>query len=331
MQSSDFPPEGYKKWFRRPTIFAAVTWLLSCAAGQIILARLAGPLSNAFSAIGIRSSGRALALALGAVYRLGLMLLPVYFYAKSHEGVTASMRLKKPKLITLLYAPVIGAALVPLTRVITILWSLMLQAAGGTPTYSVRGPNGGLSLIVCLLLDALIAGVCEELMLRGAVLGAWERRGTERGLVVVTLFSALLCGSVIELPANALLYAMFGLITVMSGSLYVGMLAHVSYSALMILLDTRIGSYEIHDFLRVIIGEGRLGVYLATLVWSLGLYAALIYLFRSVCVHGGSWSGFHKEKTPEEMDPAEVLILGVALITVFLLCGENFLSIIKLK
>ena len=82
---------------------------------------------------------------------------------------------------------------------------------------------------------------------------------------------------------------------------------------------------------RVVVGEGRLGVYLATLVWSLGLYAALIYLFRSVCVHGGSWSGFHKEKTPEEMDPAEVLILGVALITVFLLCGENFLSIIKLK
>ena len=64
----------------------------------------------------------------------------------------------------------------------TVLWTALWQALGldvfAGDAY-VR-PNGTAGLTLSAVSAAVIAPVCEELLFRGAVLGAWERRGRRR-------------------------------------------------------------------------------------------------------------------------------------------------------
>ena len=81
MQSSDFDPDLYKKWFRRPTIFVGVAWMLLCAAAKVALPKLALPLSSYFALFGLPHSKYALTLALDALYKIGILLVPAAIYA----------------------------------------------------------------------------------------------------------------------------------------------------------------------------------------------------------------------------------------------------------
>ena len=331
MQSSDFEPDLSKKWFRRPTVFVAVAWMLLCAVGKIAVTKLAVPVDSLFRLFGVSLSREALTMGLDLCYKLGVLALPVVVYAARHEGVTLSMRIRAPSAMTMVYAVIIGGALAPLSRTLTVMWTLVLETAGGHPVYAVRAPDGMMDFAVRLVIDALLAGVCEELMMRGGLIGAWERRGTERALAVTTLLSAALAGSITEMPSNIVLGLTFGLIAVMGNSLWPAITAHVTYSALMIVTDFHYGSYELTSLRATIVENGHLTEYLLSLGGALGLWALLIVVYRSLCRQGGRWTGMKKIDYPEEMDAGEVLILFIAFMTVALLVGENFVSILALN
>ena len=332
MQSTDFEPDLYKKWFRRPTIFVAVAWMLLCAAGKIVLTKLAVPLGAFLAIFGLYWPRAGVTMALDLAYKLGVMVLPVAIYIRKHDGVTQAMRIRAPTPMMALYGVIIGAALAPLSRTVTVLWTILLEAAGGKPVYAVYAPTGVTGLVVTLLIDAVLTGFCEEFMMRGALIGAWERRGAERALVVSTLFSAALAGSITDLPSNFIVHLTFGLIAVMGSSLWPAIMAHVVYSALMIALDYLSGgSVVIASLYQTIVAEGRLNSYLISLGWAAALWLILMVVYRALGRYAGRFDGFKSAKRPEEMDAGEVLVLFIVFLTVSLIVGEDFMAILSFK
>ena len=145
------------------------------------------------------------------------------------------MRVRAPHPVVAGYAAGLAVAAVPLCSCLTGWWTLLIRSAGGSVQDTTAVPLGAAALCIALLLKALLPGVCEELMFRGGIMGAWERRGTEHALVISTLAFAALHGSVQGLPVQLTMGFALGYAVCKSGSLWVGVIIHTVANAGMLL------------------------------------------------------------------------------------------------
>ncbi len=216
---------------RKPSIFAVSCFYAIAAIGHLASLLIIYPISELLSELGILDE--MLLDCINSLVCQGIFVaLPVALYMKTRGGCLDAMRINPlPGLSALLcaLAAVVGVFIMAF---ISILWSILIESLGGTLGSSgMPIPASMGELFTCVILFAVLPGLCEELLFRGAMLGAYQRRGLWRGCLIVSVWFTLLHGSVSGLPIQFLQGLVLGFIVIVTDSLMAGVIYHTVYNA----------------------------------------------------------------------------------------------------
>lgn len=304
----DFPG-----WPRRPTLEAAAALYFLACVGRVAL-NLAGYLvALAFPGL----DGQGVNWGLNLLYQAGFLLLPVARYCQERPGMGTGLRLRRCPPLALFLCALAAVAALFLADSLGTLWLVLLEVLGARLSLAAPAMDNGL---MALLLSALLPAVCEELMFRGMILSAWERRGSRRALVMSGLLFACLHGSVEGFPVHLALGLALGALVLGSGSLYAGMLFHLLYNGLSLVLS---GGGQTGQTLLAQIG-GLQGVW--TLLARTGLYGMVL------CgLTWGVWAVGDSENAPPQprqaMPLSAIVVLAGGLVTTLCVYLIDLLSL----
>lgn len=99
---------------------------------------------------------------------------------------------------------------------------------------SIVAPKSGLGLILYIVEYTFLPAVLEEILFRGIILGRLRRFGNGFAVVFSSAVFALMHHNIVSMPNIFLLGALFGFITIASGSLVPAMVMHFANNAIAI-------------------------------------------------------------------------------------------------
>lgn len=328
--------QQFKSWLRRPTLFIANAWYLLSAAGQTIIAYL---MMGIIQLIGLlipdASVSPALTLSVSTFYEIAFLALPVIWYTFKHEGVDQSIRLNPPRFDMMIYAIAAAVIGVPLSNCVSIWWMLIVEGLGGRLySSSVPIPTDMDSLISTILLVGVIPGICEELMFRGGLMGAWERRGTKKAVLITSVLFALLHGTILGLPVQLLMGLVLGFVLIVSDSLYVSMAYHTVHNSLTIfisylslqLADSMAGAESLTTAEYLMLSGGFMPLITETALLG-SVFGAVLYMMLNAQRRRKAKIIKIDQGDTSKMGWQELLVLLAGLVTVGAAYAEDFLYI----
>ncbi|MCX7658788.1 MAG: CPBP family intramembrane metalloprotease, partial [Oscillospiraceae bacterium] len=102
----------------------------------------------------------------------------------------------------------------------------LLQFAGNIPANPIPVPGNLSELAQGIFVIAASPAICEELMHRGLMLSAYERRGTIKAVAVTSIFFGIFHFDITNLLGATFLGFLIGYYVVRTNSIFAGMLAH---------------------------------------------------------------------------------------------------------
>lgn len=318
----------FTNWPRRPSIMTACTFYLFAAMGVVLMPVLAWLLGRLWPSVGSAVfSGSA-----SVLLQVFVLLTPVLVHRSHHPGVDSALRLNLPKVSAVCIAAAAAGLGLLLSNDLGTLWMILIQQLGGRITQdAISVGSSPWGLTSALLCSALLPAVCEEMLFRGAILGAWERRGTLRALLISSVLFAMLHGSLESFPIQLMLGFVLAYLVINADSLYVGMVYHFVHNAGAILLSTRTtGGLRLGETVYAYIG-GMAGVLMAALrILIVGIIFAVLLIAASSEREN---SGRTFERTgpvdAEPLDWRELIVLCSGFVTVCLLMLSSILQTMK--
>jgi len=319
----------FRFWARRPAILSANRLYLLAAAGIPAISFLT---LLATGLLGVRLDDQASTTLTSFLYYPLLVGLPLFLYAGRREGVSRAMRLNPlPPSIALVSAL---AALAGVMTAISLgsLWMLALEGLGARLVSDpIPVVSGSGALVTLVLTYCMLPGVFEELLFRGFILGAWERRGTRYALVVSTLLFSVLHGSIVGIPTQIVLGFAIGYLVINTDSLYAGMIYHTVHNAALVVLSQM---------------QPQQAVPGQTLYGSVGGAAGVMLLALQTLVYGAVFgailavSGWYRERQGRSFERIEridrtplnwqeLLVLLAALVTVGCMYLMDLLTMLR--
>lgn len=108
------------------------------------------------------------------------------------------------------------------------IYQLVTLVIGNAPEFSGFEVDTVGQWLLLLVTMALLPGICEEVLFRGAIQGILERRGTARGVVITAVLFGLFHLDPWRLIPTMFLGLVLGMLVVRTGSLVPAILAHVA-------------------------------------------------------------------------------------------------------
>ena len=204
------------------------------------------------------------------------VLLPSIIYVK-YKGVNIkdTLRLKPLKPLHILLIAMIGLAGQYIAQFLNWPVLVLLDLIGEIPPSPIPVPDHFGSLIVSIVIVGVMPAVCEEIMMRGIVLPAYEIRGTKAGIVLSALLFGFMHGDIKNLVGPIFFGIVFGYLVVRTGSIFAGILAHFVNNAFAMTMEYLYGIYWAdHAFLN------SFAFFLLMLVASLVVFIAALVLFN---------------------------------------------------
>ena len=127
----------------------------------------------------------------------------------------------------------------------------------------------------------VLPGVCEELLFRGAMLGAFERLGTKKAIVLTAVLFTLWHGSLSGVPAELFTGLMLGYVAFAFDSVYAAITYHTVHNAAIVLMNVYSAGAEVTAEEEALLAQGTFaymggwqGVfwmlfYVALLAWAM--------------------------------------------------------------
>ncbi len=283
--------------YYRPSLRAACVWLLAATIGKTAVLPLFEALHALLARVWPGLSAAGLALDAELFYKIVLVATPAWLYMRRDNATRHAARLIAPERHTLPLTVLAAAIAVPFAAALGGLWARLIEALGGHVTADMTLPVSVGDALLQLAVYALLPAVCEELLFRGGVMSAWERRGRRRALIVQAALFALFHESAQGFPVQLAMGLVLGLIVMDGGSVYAGMLFHGLYNALTLIWSWMLQGEYAHFYAIPDSTAAQLGLAAAG---ALALMAVLCRLRR-----GGS-SG---EAPREEMDAGTGILL----------------------
>ena len=204
---------------------------------------LAGALlaMSAALALSIPVGAVAAILELGWIGRVSLVQLacfaaPALLVTAAGAGARAGLGLRRPPAAALLGAALLGATFWLPSAALVAPWFERFQTEADASLAATL--TGADPLLVRLAVLAVLPGLCEELLVRGAILrGLAPRLGAAGAVVASSAFFALLHLSPARALPSALLGAVLAVIALRSGSLWPAVLAHILNNAAVVILS----------------------------------------------------------------------------------------------
>lgn len=325
--------QQFTKWLRRPTEFIASAWFLLASASQYVITYLVMFIELLLTRFGLRLNDSGFSYTVSMLIEVGLFFLPVILYAARHDGVEQSLRMNRPRWDALLLALFAAPVGVMAADCLSTWWMVLIELLGGSLYISsVPIPTNLTELGFALFFSALLPGVCEEMLFRGGLMGAWERRGTRQALMISSVLFALLHGSILGLPVQLIIGFVLGYIVILSDSLFTGMVYHAMHNATILIIgyltydpsapvDQALALTEI---IRTSSGFGALIV--QTIFWA-AAYGGLMTLFVRSQKKRGAQIDRISEGDKEPMSWETLLVLLAGLLTIGVLFMSDLIRI----
>ena len=226
--------EIYQSGDIRPSRLAASSFFLLMEIGLFALLIL----SAVFQLHGKLREWQTMFMNISMAYYALFVLLPILLYCRRRPGIETAMRIVPARSKHLALAALAAVVGLFLLNNIATLWMMGIQALGGK--LSAPSPTigeGYAALVVALIGMALTPAVCEELLFRGVMLGAYEENGTLRAGVWISLCFALSHASVEGFLAQFLVGLVLIYLAVNTGSVVVSMVYHFVHNALTVIVS----------------------------------------------------------------------------------------------
>lgn len=301
--------------YYRPSLRAACLWLLLAAIGKTAVLPLFEALHRLLGRLWPGISATGLALEAELFYKIVLVATPAWLYMRRDNATRHAARLIAPEGRALPLTVLAAVIAVPFAAALGGLWARLIEALGGHVTADIALPVSIGEALLQLAVYALLPAVCEELLFRGGLMSAWERRGRRQAIIVQAALFALFHESAQGFPVQLVMGLALGRIVMDGGSVYAGMLFHGLYNALTLIWSWMLQGecahfYAISDSVTAQIG--------LTVAGALALMAVLYRLRR------GGGSG---EAPREEMDAGTSVLLLLSVLKMLSLGVLNGLSL----
>lgn len=215
----------------RLTIFAANALYLVTCVGLFLFSLLGGGLMALLSRLLPGAGAEGWTLAFNLLFYGLMQFLPVAWLLRRTDAWD-SMRIKPLPPMEMLLVAVTALVGLRLMTDLGALWSMVLSGLGLTlQDSSAIVPTDTRGLVLGVFSIAVLPGVCEELVMRGAIMSAWERKGTRRAILMSALLFMLMHGTVEGLPVQFLLGVVLGVIVFATESIYAGIAYHTVHNA----------------------------------------------------------------------------------------------------
>ena len=187
-------------------------------------------------------------LLLTLIIQIGIILIPVLIFSLARKlDFKKVFRFNNPGFSPML---IILAASVPAYFVAVMLNSIflyILQFIGQVPTSAIPSPGNLNELIVSLLVFAVTPAIAEEMMHRGVILSAYERRGSQRAVIITAIIFGLFHFDLSNLFGPVFLGILIGNYVLRTNSIFAGMFAHFLNNAIATLLQYFAGKLPIQQ------------------------------------------------------------------------------------
>ena len=315
----------------KPSVFAASVLYFIALSGLYLLPVVLGAVELLFGSFLLPEISRAIEV----MYYLLFIILPVLIYARRHSASCAEvMRINPLSFKVALLCTIAALIAVYLSQILTVLWSIIIESAIGTPPDSnFQIPTTAMGLMMSVVTVAILPGLSEEILFRGAILGAWEIRGSKRAILISSIWFMLMHGTITGMPVQFLSGLVLGIIAVSTDSIFGGMVFHTVYNAATLILAYVLNQQtnEMTESIQSIYESigGFAGV--VQLFFPLILFTALlVFIVKAIDAdrikRTGAQFGY-PAATKRDFGLAEYLVMGAAFSIVFMYYLEDLLLI----
>lgn len=252
------------------------------------------------------------------LYYLLFAALPVFLLAKRTPGLYTAYRPNPISLFNTICVVVIALLGMFFANDLAVLWAIPLQKLGfDVLSSSLPAATNTFELMLSVLYVAVLPGVCEEFLFRGAILSAFEDEGTKRAMWFSSLLFMLVHGTIAGAPTQFILGLILSYLVVWTDSIYAGLIYHTTHNAAAVILqfaqDRTAAAAETPaqaTILEMIGGMEGVGMLAMEVLFSGAMILLTLKMFRL----RGRLSGIAAETGEKKpLRPAELAILMLGL------------------
>ncbi|SCG82627.1 abortive infection protein [Proteiniborus sp. DW1] len=176
-----------------------------------------------------------------------IILAPTIFYMKMRGfSLKHVLRLNKISLKQVLLIPLIVIFSYPIGVFFNYLMLIVLNYFGKVRPNPVPIPENGQEMIIGLIVVALSAGICEEIMFRGFMMKAYEKLGMKLSIIYSAILFGLFHFNIQNLLGPIYLGIVFGYIVYKTDSIFASMIAHAANNAFALILGMWVSKIEVN-------------------------------------------------------------------------------------
>ncbi len=166
-----------------------------------------------------------------------MILAPVLIYCLIKKiNIKETFRFNKPGLIPMLLVTAISVPAYFVAATLNNVLVYFLQFIGDLPAQPIPVPKNLSELALGILIIAVAPGICEEIMHRGFLLRAYEKRGSYKAVVIVSIFFGIFHFDITNFLAPVFLGLIIGYYVIRTNSIFAGILAHFLNNAIAMIL-----------------------------------------------------------------------------------------------
>lgn len=155
----------------------------------------------------------------------------IYCYVKK-INIKEAFRFNKPGLMPMLLVVLISIPAYFVASMLNNVFAYFLQFIGDLPVQPIPVPENLLELLVGILIIGASPGICEEIMHRGFMLRAYEKRGSYKAVIFVAIFFGIFHFDITNFFGPVFLGLIIGYYVIRTNSIFAGMLAHFLNNAI---------------------------------------------------------------------------------------------------
>lgn len=181
-----------------------------------------------------------------------MILGPVLIYCLIKKiNIKETFRFNKPGVVPMLLVAAISVPAYFVAAMLNNVLVYFLQFIGDLPAQPIPVPKNLLELAVGILIIAVVPGISEEIMHRGFLLRAYERRGSYKAVVIVSIYFGIFHFDITNFFGPVFLGLIIGYYVIRTNSIFAGMLAHFLNNTIAELLQYFLGEETPPDKLTV--------------------------------------------------------------------------------
>ncbi|MFA5522919.1 MAG: type II CAAX endopeptidase family protein [Tissierellales bacterium] len=166
-----------------------------------------------------------------------IILAPTIFYLKMRGyNLKKVLRLNKISMNQVFLIPLIVVFSYPIGVFFNYLMLIVLNYFGKVSANLVPIPESGQEMIIGLIVVALSAGICEEVMFRGFIMKAYEKKGMKLSILLSGVLFGLFHFNIQNLLGPIYLGLIFGYMVYKTDSIFSSIIAHTANNAFALLL-----------------------------------------------------------------------------------------------